>query len=166
MADAKVTIKFERVDRMLRQMQLSTSPASIAAFLAGTVHPRLARRARARFNSEGDDAVGGTWQPLSAATLEIKANLGFRDKGKNRRTDHLMDSIVESRPVLGHNGYGTTLDFPGNFDRPDLFLRNLQAAGQLRGPARPVVGVSLENDVAHMLSSLQAWVVQGKGSRQ
>jgi hypothetical protein len=166
MANASVKVTYQRVDRMLRQMQFSTSPTSIAAFLGGTVLPRLQRRAKARFDTQGDDAVGGTWEPLSAATLEIKANLGFRDKKINQRTGHLMDSIVTARPVLGHNGYGTTLDFPGNFDRPDLFLRNMQAAGELAGPARPVVGVELESDVAHMLSSLQAWVVQGKGARQ
>jgi hypothetical protein len=150
---------------MLKGMLASLTPASMGVYLSTVVHPRLARRARERFRSEGDEAVGGKWAPLSEATLEIKEHLGYGRKKINERTGHLRDSIVESKPVLGHNGFGETLDFPGNWDRPDLFLRNMQAAGMLKGPARPVVGSDYENDVAHMLTTLQAWVVTGKGAR-
>ena len=162
---AKVSVQKVRVDRMLRGMLISTSPASISTYLGTILHPRLARRARERFAAQGDDAVGGPWKPLAASTLEIKASMGFGGRGINVRTGHLRDSVINASPILGHNAYGQTLNFPGNWDRPDLFYRNLQAAGAINTfVARPVVGVSLENDVAHMLSSLQQWIIRGAGA--
>lgn len=165
-AGTQVNVNKTVVDRMLRNMMQSTTPTAIAAYLSTVVHPRLARRARDRFRTEGDEAVGGEWTPLAQSTLEIKKALGYGRKKINARTDLLRDSIVYSRPVLGHNGFGETLDFPGNWDRPDLFYRHMQAAGQINTHvARPVVGVDYENDVAHMMVSLQSWVVRGKGVR-
>ena len=141
MAGTRVDVNTTVVDRMLRNMMASTTPTAIAAYLSTVVHPRLARRARERFASQGDEAVGGTWQPLQQSTLEIKKSLGYGRKKINERTGHLRDSIVDSRPVLGHNGFGETLDFPGNWDRPDLFYRHMQAAGQINTHvARAVIG--------------------------
>jgi hypothetical protein len=162
-AGASVNVNSISVDRMLRNMMASTTPTAIAAYLSTVAHPRLARRARERFQSEGDDAVGGKWVPLKQSTLEIKSALGYGRKKINERTGHLKDSIVNSRPVLGHNGFGETLDFPGNWDRPDLFHRHMQAAGAYN-TARPVLGLEYENDVSHMMVSLQQWVVRGKGA--
>jgi len=161
-----ITYSAPRVDRLLKRMLTATSPAGIHTFLATVVHPRLARRARDRFNKQGDEAVGGTWTPLKQSTLEIKDSMGYGSKKINERTGHLRDSVVNARPVLGTIGIGQTLNFPGNWDRPDLFYRNQQAVGAINThEPRPVVGLEWENDVAHMLTSLQAWVVSGKGMR-
>lgn len=165
-AGADIKVKYVQVERMLRNMQASLTPAAIGVYLTSVVHPRLRRRAANRFNQEGDDAVGGKWTPLRQSTLEIKAALGYGNKRINERTGHLRDSVVNARPVVGHNGLATTLDFPGNWDRPDLFWRSMQAAGLINThEPRPVVGVTHEDDVAHMLASLTAWVVGGKGVR-
>lgn len=163
-AGTRVDVNKVAVDRMLKNMMASTTPTAIATYLSTVVHPRLARRARERFRTEGDDAVGGKWVPLKQSTLEIKKSLGFGRQKINVRTGHLRDSIIDSQPVLGHNAFGETLDFPGNWDRPDLFYRHMQAAG-MYNTARPVLGVEYEDDVAHMMISLQSWVVRGKGAR-
>ena len=102
-ANAAARIRYirrhDRVDKMLAKLTMSLSPTSMSAFLGTVVFQHLSRRARERFDKEGDDAVG-TWVPLEKAPKTLRES-GIRRQARiNVRTGHLEDSSLTASRVL------------------------------------------------------------------
>lgn len=159
MADgASWTVNNRSVDRMLHRMDIALSPPALAEFLMGTVAPYLEGRAESRFLDEGDDVVGA-WAPLSAATQNIRASLGYgADHPINVRTGELEEYITQGPPstLMFPGGAGITL--PGAPAQGELLEKMMRAqGGDERTPARPVLGMN-ENDLIAVLLQLSTYI--------
>lgn len=159
MARASVTINMGRVSKILDSTDANISPIGLAGYLGTVVSPHLAREAKSRFQTKGDNA-SGTWAPLAQSTQEIRANLGFTPDDINVRTGRMRDYMTNPSPVLAHDFLSTSMEWPGT-PGANLGRRLAQAAGRGRGPARHVVAYDM-NTVAFILRSLESWAVFGK----
>ena len=118
MARAVVDIDFVSphaggVERMLDQLNAAVSPEGLATFLKVKVEPYVQARAKQRFANEGDD-VAGMWAPLTPATQQIRAQLGYGPTGPiNRRTGELENYITQTPGLLTYDGMGASIIMPG-----------------------------------------------------
>lgn len=148
------------VQAMLHAVDTALNPVAIAGFLGGTVDPFLRGRARERFASEGDDAVG-KWAPLRESTQDIRAQLGYGPAHPiNVRTGELEDYITGGPNRLTVAPWGAALNFPNGNTAGDL-LSKVEIAqvggGERNVVPRPVLGLS-EVDLAFVLSALASHV--------
>lgn len=68
----------ERQARLkLAALEVALSGAGMGAAIATKFSPHIQSVTEARFASEGDEAVGGTWRPLAPATSAMRAAQGY-----------------------------------------------------------------------------------------
>jgi len=155
-------VENKRVIRSLDNLITLLSPPGAAAFLGTTIGPYLAKRAKQRFDSEGDD-VTGLWASLKPATIVIRHNQGYPPGPINRRTGELEEWVVGGTGFSYPTGFGASLRFPK--DRPAGELRKkvmTAQKGKKKDPpttARPVLGVN-ETDLIFLQTSLAFAVEQ------
>lgn len=165
--NAEIIADVRGVQRMLTITNSALSPSALMYFLGFKVGPYLAKRADARFKSEGDD-VSGPWAPLQPATMEarrIGREQGLWSVGDdhpiNVRTHELENYITQGVGVtfpLG--GGGARLQFPKVSGKPSIRskMKTAQRGGMAPGathptPARPVIGLN-EQDLTFVLVEL------------
>lgn len=152
------------VQAMLMHMNSALAPQSLGVFLSTVVDPYLRTRARARFDSEGDDVVG-KWAPLKDSTRNIRQSMGYGADGPiNRRTGRLEQYILGSPNKVTMHTAGATLVWPGT--RPSGETADKLRTAQMGKPMpstvpRPVLGIN-ERDLAAVLTGLSLHI-QGEG---
>lgn len=115
-----------------------------------TIHQHFQRRSKEMFSGEVDPQ-GTPWAPLAPATLSFRRSLGFPEAPINTRTGKMRDYFVNAAPDVIGDGAFVSYAFPRRGAPPnDMILRLKQAGGELKGPARPVVGMS-EGDAAFVV---------------
>lgn len=159
-----IRVEDAALELVLARLETGLSGAGIATFLGATVDPYLRDRARARFQAEGDDAVG-RWLPLASATQEIRQSQGYGPAHPiNHRTGELERYITDSPNALTITPVGASLDLPGKPATGEL-QRKVRVAqqgdpggsGQGATPPRPVMGVS-EKDIIFVQSALSIYL--------
>lgn len=165
-----ITVNTTALESRLSGIEENLSEASMAAFLMGTVSPRLSRQANKRFAKSGD-AASGKWPALAPSTVEIRKSMGFtpgtRQGEINVRTGELRDWLVNPMPSVVHDGAGTTLHWPADQPRSAHLRRKLaQAAGKGRdGKERFVVAFDAD-DVMFIQTALEKFVMTGRIARR
>ncbi|QEM40907.1 MAG: head-to-tail connector protein [Phage AS32] len=131
------------------------SPVGATAFLGAHMGPYLSRRAKERFESEGDD-VSGVWAPLKPVTIQMRHAQGFEAGPINRRTGELENWVVRG----GWNAYptalGASMQYPAKKPAGELRKKVQTAQKGKEYPntvARPVLGVN-EADLIFFQTSL------------
>lgn len=135
------------------------SPAGATAFLGSNIGPYLARRAKERFEGEGDD-VTGPWAPLKDATVTIRESQGFGAGPINRRTGELENWVVQGGWNAYPTGLGASMRYPKREPSGELRTKLETAQKGKKYPStvkRPVLGVN-ENDLLFFQAALQASV--------
>lgn len=133
----------------LSRLERALTGSGLANFFATAVTPYLQERARERFASEGDDAVGA-WAPLRLFTQNIRASQGYGPAHPiNRRTGELENYITNSPPAITTGPDGGVLRYPGRTAGGELGRKVSTAQIGLPGGRimadtvpRPVLGVS------------------------
>ena len=155
------------VQRMLSILDTALNPIAIAGFLGAVVDPYLRKRARARFDSEGDSAVGGGWKPLAEATQTIRESLGYGAAHPiNRREDDLLRYVTQEDGSTLIHPFGASLTLPGTAPvgkTGDKFKGAQQGGVTELGrpyPARPVLGMD-ESDLIFVLTALAGHIKKG-----
>ena len=155
------------VQGMLARLDTALNPVAIAAFLGGPVTEFVQSRARSRFKTEGDDAVGG-WAPLAPATQAIRAQGGYGSAHPiNKRTGRLEDYIVGTPGAVTMHNLGATLTYPGT--PPQGELKDKVQRAQMgrtsrdsrQGIPRPVLGLN-ERDLTAVLLMLAMRIKRGR----
>jgi len=155
----------QQVEAMLDHLDRALDPTMIGGrFLATTVNPYIRMRARNRFASEGDDAVGGRWTPLKAATENFRTQAGYGGAHPiNRRTGEL-EAYITSSPldIRIEPAIGATLVMPGNPPSNSELRKKVATAqkGDSRTAARPVMAVDA-TDLGFVLTGLVECVTRG-----
>jgi hypothetical protein len=153
-----VTLTFTtsgNLDEALDKLILFLSPPATAAFLSAEVGPYLSKRAKERFQGEGDDVVG-KWAELKPATVAIRESMNLPGEHPiNRRSGELEDWVVSSGWNAYPTGTGATLRYPK--DKPsgtvkDKVMTAQQGSTYPRSVPRPVLGVN-EADLAFVISA-------------
>lgn len=147
----------------LFNLQALLSPVGMSAFLGAQIGPYLSKRAKERFQSEGDD-VTGPWAPLKPATVAIRESIpGVGGEHPiNRRTGELENWVVRGGWNAYPTGFGASMEYPKK--KPSGELRKKVETAQ-RGDkrsntvARPVVGVN-EQDLLFFQAALMAGIEQ------
>jgi hypothetical protein len=148
---------------VLDALMIRSSPVGLSAFLDTVVDPWVRNRIDQRFNSEGDE-VSGSWDPLAAATQQIRASYGFPpDHPINVRTGMMRNFLVGTPSDVKPNGFGADLQHPPPGAGSSVMQKKIQTAqsgsSNPNTVARPVVGLN-ENDMIFITSSLAAWLTQ------
>jgi hypothetical protein len=159
MATTWVTVDNKDVLEALDNLIFLLSPIGAAAFLGVNIGPYLSRRAKERFESEGDD-VTGPWAPLKPSTVAIRQNEGYGGTGPiNHRTGELENWVVQSGWNAYPTGFGATMRYPKK--EPQGQLRDKVTTAQTgrtktapSATKRPVLGLN-EADLLFYQASLQ-----------
>lgn len=158
--DVQILVKEKQVQALLHSLDTALNPVAIAAFLGATVDPHIRRRAQERFTSEGDD-VSGKWLPLTPATQQIRAQMGYGSAHPiNVRSGQLQDYVVDSANAIAVTPLGAVLRMPGKPAAGTLKdkVRTAQkGSDDGRTPARPVIGMN-EQDLAFVLAALGGYI--------
>ena len=158
-----IELESRRVDAILNDLGGRISNTMISTALI-TVHGHFLNRSIRMFRTE-TDPWGNKWAPLADSTVAFRDSMGFGGAHPiNVRTGGLRESLTGAPPdILGHSDGAVTLAYPSR-KTPDreLMVKHKQAAGQLRGPARPVIGMN-EKDVAFVLSVLNSSLFSALG---
>lgn len=145
----EVRVDATQVDHAVEKVVGTLSIEGMTAFMFSFVEPFLVGRARARFEGEGDDAVGG-WAPLLPSTQAIRESLGYGPAHPiNVRKGDLEAYITGGDSRLTTTGSATELTFPGNAATGPLLESLMGAQGMLaKQVARPVLGLSGTDAIA------------------
>lgn len=140
------------VTGMLRQMEFAVSDTGLQAFMRNQVDTYLRQRADQRFRSEGDAAVGGTWDPLKESTEWFRRRQGFPAQHPiNQRTGELREFVTKTPGSVAGVAGGFQLTLPGETPTGELYDK-LATAQQGRGnpatEARPVLGIDMIDGVS------------------
>jgi hypothetical protein len=172
--DMHILVDKKDVDRTLLALDQVLSGPSMSLFHRVFTEPYLRSRAKARFASNGDAAVGGTWQQLSDSRQDIRQHAGFSADPPNHTTGDLEAWITSGQntftvgeqfanffmPGRGTVGQREKLRTaqqgkPAGFNMPD------GAGGTKPSPSptpkRPVVGMD-SADLVHVLSAMPIWI--------
>lgn len=150
------TVNSRSVDRSLDNLIMLMSPQGATAFLSTVIGPYLAKRGKARFDSEGDD-VTGPWAPLKPATILMRQQSGFGSGPINRRTGELENWVIGDNGFSYPTGFGASMRFPGKKPSGELKKKVETAQKGRKSPstvARPVIGVN-ENDLLFLMASME-----------
>jgi hypothetical protein len=155
MSDVNVIVDSREVEKALADLATLFSNEGLTAFMGTIVAPYLAKRAKERFASEGDDVVG-KWFPLTPYTKNLRREQGFGEGPINRRTGELENWVTSGTFFPYPAGGGVTMRYPR--DKPTGELRKKVQTAQggkvkPRTPPRPVVGVN-EIDLGFVTSAL------------
>lgn len=153
-----------QVMRMLSRIGATISPPSLGTWLGTQVDPWVRRRARERFQKEGDD-VTGPWAPLKAATQHIRQQQGYGSSHPiNKRTGQLEQYITGGPNRITIFASGATLTLPGRPPRGELKTKVETAQGGKPFPStvpRPVMGLN-ERDLLAVLTDLSLFIAVGQ----
>lgn len=147
---------FADTEAALVKLIMLLSPAGMATFLNLSIGPFLRERAKARFENEGDDAVG-MWAPLQPGTVAIRqaANLPG-EHPINKRTGELENWVVGGGWAAYPVGYGGSLQYPANSPSGRVADKAKTAQQGSANPLtvpRPVLAVS-ETDLIFTMTAL------------
>lgn len=159
--DIELTGDAAYVEKLLDHLEQKLGPAGLTSFLSMSVYPYLLKRAKERFQNEGDSAVG-KWAPLAPATEVIRQQMGYGGKHPiNVRTGELeryitqgtVTSAVQATPA------GAFLQHPARKPTGRLAkkLKGAQqgdpTAGFHGAPPRPVLAMD-EVDLGYVMVEL------------
>lgn len=158
----------------LRGLDLATEPIVTQVWLANVMYPRLLHKIRARFASEGDDAVGGQWAPLADATQEIRRSKGYSPAHPINVRSGALYNFVTNDSSLSMTPISASLAIPGSHGGSNELIRKLTVSmmgyDDPATPARPVLGLDV-SDAVWGTASLAVWLMglaaatAGKSSR-
>ena len=178
-----ILVDDHEVQRAIAALDATLQGQHLMLFHQLATEPILRRRARERFATEGDSAVGGPWEALKDSTNDIREHAGFpRNHPINRRMGDLERYITNARNEFTVGGDWAAFFMPGRWGtkKQKAAFRTAQGgspAGHympkgwgLKGtkpspsatPARPVVGLD-SVDLAHTMSALQIWIASEVG---
>jgi hypothetical protein len=163
-------VQSENVEERLQRMETGFSASAWAAFLFGVVGPYLQQRAEQRFQTQGDEAVGGKWLPHHPATAHFRTSQGFPEGPINHRTGELERYITGGQGAAIPVGPTALLTFPDPSIGlgEDLYekLRTAQKGKpKPKTPPRPVLGLGGQ-DAIFVVASMAFYaqkVVDGMG---
>lgn len=93
--DLAIQVDSREAVGVLQALDAALTGQSLMAFHREVTQPYLRHRAKERFASEGDDAVGGPWDELRPATWDIRESMGFdAEHPINERTGDLYNWIT------------------------------------------------------------------------
>lgn len=99
---------------MLSRLEQALTGPSLHAFLMAGVEPYLRSRAKQRFDSEGDKAVGGKWAPLKPYTQRVRVDAGYGPMHPiNKRTGALESYITQGSNEFRTSAISAALLMPG-----------------------------------------------------
>lgn len=137
--------------RMVTKMEAALSGMGLQIFLHGMVGPYIQKRAKERFQSEGDD-VSGQWAQLLPATVAIRQQGQWAIGGAhpiNRRSGELEAWVTDSNWLATPSPVGAILQYPRTAPKGELAkkVNTAQRGGQAPGAKtptvpRPVLGVN------------------------
>lgn len=165
----EIFIKYrgQNLDRTIDKLAGALSPTGLALWMESVLTPYLQQRARDRFRSEGDDAVG-KWAPLSPATVSIRENAGYSGEHPINHRSGQLERYITSGAVMRVTLFpgGALMTYPGNEPTGELG-RKLQTAQEGKGqpytPARPVLGIS-SKDISFAITALDEYITSaGRG---
>ncbi len=162
-----VFVDADDVQEVVDAIHLSVSPPGIVSFFVGYVSPYFEDQIVDTFAGHGQAGVpGGSWPPLTEATLRIRHGMGFMDdEAWNERSGDLLDYVVHSR-AYDYIPDGAEMQIPADTGNPEL-ARKLRVAqeGTLQNPLipgaftppRPVLAID-ETDAAAVMKMLQTHI--------
>ncbi|AKL88187.1 hypothetical protein GMA3_10 [Gordonia phage GMA3] len=156
MAVAGIELEGEHVNRVIADLNNRLGTVLMTATLT-TVHGHFLNKTERMFQDERDP-YGNKWAPLAESTISFRESLGYGGAHPiNVRTGGLRDSMTSAPPdILGHSDGVVTLAYPSRkMPAGNDGMKHRQAAGMLKGPARPVIGMD-EKDVAFVLGTLRS----------
>lgn len=155
----EINVDRNDLESTLVRLDSALSPEALAGFLQLKVGPYLRRRAKQRFESEGDDA-SGKWAPLQPSTAAVRAAGPWAVGAEhpiNKRTGELEEYITGSTSESWPHGLGASLRYPGRTSRGKGLSQKVETAQAGRSkPAtvpRPVLAVS-ERDLSFVMTEL------------
>lgn len=181
----RITVDDSAVRGVIEALQQKLQPSALRGFLATRAHEELKRRAEARFENEGDDAVG-SWAELAYMTGRIRSFQGYGPFHPiNVRTGKLRNFVLNTFTIR-ELGAGATLSMPGQasgklmskfrtaqqggyapggatksgFGRGSASASRGESGPNRSAPARPVIGLS-EIDSTVLQHELLDWIRQG-----
>lgn len=143
---------------------VSMSHVSGAFTSDGVVVEALQQQVRARFAGQGDDA-SGRWEPLSAATIDMRTRMGYGAGPINRRTGRMYEWLTNDAgdlEVLGEGLFYTWPQVPGGM--AERFETAQQGSEETGAPARPVVAAD-GDDLMSIMEAVGNWVYDYAGLR-
>jgi len=179
-----ILVDDHEVQRAIAALEETLQGQHLLMFHQSATEPLLRRRARERFSSEGDAAVGGHWEPLKESTEDIRRHAGFPSSHPiNKRTGDLEGLITRGRNEFTAGGDWAAFFLPGRqgSKKQKAALATAQKGAPVghympKGwrknngtkpspsatPPRPVIGLD-EVDMAHTMSALQIWIASEVG---
>lgn len=158
------TVDTSSADMALSTLLKGTSDVSMSAYLETVAKNWFVTRAEGRF-AEGGDSASGKWAPLSQNTVDIRTNLGFTPgtgMGEiNVRTGSLREWLTQPETMTVPDGLGVSMAWPGPEPDEGTRLKLSQAAGNEKGPARPVIAYDAA-DLSYLLTTLSGWIQAGR----
>lgn len=157
------SVEDKDVLQTIAKIEALLSSEGMSVFLGATLGPYLSKRAKERFQNEGDD-VSGPWAALSNATISIREEAGFGAGPINHRTGQLEDWVVDGGWNAYPTGFGASMRYPKR--EPSGELRSKLETAQIGKkhpdtPARRVLGVN-EADLL-FLSTALAGAIEAAG---
>jgi hypothetical protein len=152
------------VTKMITHLDAKLGPQGLTAFLSLTVFPYLTKRAKQRFQGEGDDVVG-KWTPLAPTTEVIRQAMGYGGAHPiNVRTGELERYITQGsvQASVQASPAGAFLQHPASPPQGKLKskLKTAQQGDPKFGrgvPPRPVLGMN-EADLGFVMAELAFYV--------
>ncbi|ANA87252.1 hypothetical protein SEA_GIBBLES_17 [Gordonia phage Gibbles] len=152
-----VKANFRPVKDKLTTIEQGVSAHALIATM-NSIHHYFVNKTENMFSAESDP-FGNKWAPLAPATISRRSSLGFPPAPINVRTGKMKDYMTPSVPDVIGSGAFVSMAYPRRNAPPnDMLIRLKQAGGELKGPAREVVGMN-ETDVAYVISYVNASVL-------
>lgn len=160
--DVQMQVK-ENATHQIDAARVLLSGPSTSAYLSTVMYDHLQGRTIRRFRNEGDEAVGGPWQPLNDYTVAIRQSQGYGGDGPiNRRTGKMEAFITGSGPGVRSTAEAASLFFPENLPSGEMKRKIERAQRGSRFPAtppRPVLAVDW-SDMVFFLTSFSWWFAE------
>lgn len=149
--DLSFLVEDADVQALLLSLELKLGPVEMGGFMSSIVAPYLKERVKARFENEGDDAVG-KWAPLAPATVESRIAQGYGGEHPiNIRTHELENFILAAPAQLTLDPFGVAITIkPEASGKIENKLQYAQAT-------RPVLGVGVV-DLEFILTEMFLYV--------
>jgi hypothetical protein len=179
--DLEFGVDISGPNRLLNALAITLGGSRLMYFHEAVTQEWLRRRASERFASEGDSAVGGSWQQLTDSRNDIREHAGFpREHPINHATGELEDFITKGANQMTYGALWSSFLMPGRTRKKSLVAK-MEAAqrGRPAGspmpdgwggskpspsatPPRPVIGMD-EIDRIHLTTALSFWVIDEVG---
>lgn len=141
----------------VQTLQTSLSVAGLIATM-NSIHLYFTNKTASMFRMERD-VIGEKWAPLAPATKSWRTSLGFPVAPINTRTGKMRDYMTPAKADIVGTNDTVSYAFPRRSAPPnDMLIRLKQAGGEMKGPARTVVGMSGE-DAAYVIGYINSSIV-------